>query len=81
MKRQCIFIGDSYVGKTSIIQSLPVNSEVASTIGVDVHHYLFNNIDLNIWDTTGNPNFHPLIRTFEKSCNTIVYVFAANDTN
>jgi small GTP-binding protein len=79
---QCILIGDTGVGKTSIItQARPKAGGKAKrsfpTIGVDFQHYRFLETDLNIWDTSGDKNFHPLIRMFEKQCKSIVYVFDA----
>jgi len=90
MVTQCIFIGDSTVGKTSIIRAALSNIEgpqfhqakriSVPTIGVDVKHHVTDDGEvLNIWDTSGDPKFHSLVRMFEKSCNTIVYVFAANE--
>lgn len=83
MAIQCIFIGDSRVGKTSIIRHLSENRfarPVPPTIGVDVQYHVTENGDvLNIWDTSGDPKFHSLVRVFEKPCKNIVYVFAANE--
>ena len=84
MAIQCIFIGDSRVGKTSIINAAISDKNrkrrYLPTIGVDIqHHVMDDNNVLNIWDTSGDPNFHSLVRMFEKSCQTIVYVFAANE--
>ena len=84
MAIQCIFIGDSRVGKTSIISAAisDKNQKRRSlpTIGVDIQHHVMEDGNvINIWDTSGDPNFHSLVRMFEKPCQTIVYVFAANE--
>ena len=84
MAIQCIFIGDSRVGKTYIIRAAisEKNQQRRSlpTIGVDIQHYVMDDGNvINIWDTSGDSNFHSLVRMFEKTCQTIVYVFAANE--
>ena len=84
MAIQCIFIGDSRVGKTSIISAAISDKNrkrrYLPTIGVDIQHHVMEDGNvINIWDTSGDPNFHSLVRMFEKTCQTIVYVFAANE--
>ena len=80
MAIQCIFIGNTGVGKTSIIQQAISKkaTRILPTVGVECQHYRFKETDLNIWDTSGLDNFHSLIRMFEKQCNSIVYVFDAS---
>tara|TARA_B110000908_G_C10247433_1_gene449670 strand:- start:1679 stop:2176 length:498 start_codon:yes stop_codon:yes gene_type:complete len=77
MNIQCILIGDSGTGKTSLSQSQ--QSKPLPTIGIELINYHHHNLNLNIWDSSGLPNFKTLIHVFEKQCNTIVYVFAADN--
>lgn len=82
MSIKCIFIGDSGSGKSSILaQGLHncYNRQCNPTIGVDFKIYHSSEAIVNIWDTSGDPAFHSLVRMFEKPCNCVVYVFAAND--
>ena len=84
MSIKCIFIGDSGSGKSSILaQGLHncYNRQCNPTIGVDFKIYHSSEAIVNIWDTSGDPVFHSLVKMFEKPCNSVVYVFAANDPN
>ena len=79
---QCIFIGDSSVGKTALIknathQLLPR----LPTAGVDMVTYTSKKIRLQCWDTSGQPRFKHILRMFIKSCAAVVYVFDATDDN
>lgn len=84
MSIKCIFIGDSGTGKSSILaQGIYncYNRRRNPTIGVDFKIYNSSEAVVNIWDTSGDPAFHSLVRMFEKPCNSVVYVFSADNPN
>lgn len=77
-----IFIGDSSVGKTSIINQYIYNScnpQYNSTIGIDYFSKNINEADkkisLQIWDTAGQEKFHSLIPAYIRSSTVAVLVY------
>ena len=76
-----VLIGDSFVGKTSLINSLIKESleETKPTIGSQHHKYIFksNNreINLDIWDTAGQERFRSVIPMYYKGAKAILVVF------
>lgn len=77
----CI-IGDSGVGKSSLLVKYTddvFNQQFNSTIGVDFRSKIFKygdkNIKLQIWDTTGQERFRPIVSNFYAECNGIVIVY------
>ncbi|EAY17053.1 Ras family protein [Trichomonas vaginalis G3] len=77
-----IFIGDSSVGKTSIINQYIYNSctpQYNSTIGIDYLSKIVNEADkpiqLQIWDTAGQEKFHSLIPAYIRSSTIAVLVY------
>jgi len=78
-----LLIGDSGVGKSSIIMSYTDNTfseEVPSTIGVDFKVTYLNDIDgktvkLTIWDTAGQERFRTLTSSYYRSAQGVILVY------
>lgn len=77
-----IIIGDSDVGKSSIISSLvdsKYSPDFQSTIGVDFmvkYMNINNNIyKIQIWDTAGQEKYAPIVKTYFKNIDGIVIVY------
>ena len=80
------FLGDSSVGKTSIIQRFydgTFQQDQDTTIGasfiqrdMDTEH---GKIQLNIWDTAGQERYRSLVSTYTRGCNAAILCFAYND--
>lgn len=81
-----ILIGDSGVGKTSIINRFSnntFNETHIATIGVD---FRYKNIDidgtpirLQVWDTAGQERFQAISRNFYRGAQGVIIVYAVND--
>ena len=77
-----IILGDSNVGKTSLLLNYTdnyfVDSHVA-TIGIDYKIKIINmngvNLKLQIWDTSGQERFRSLTYNFLKNANGIIFVY------
>lgn len=83
-----IIIGDSGVGKTSLMRRYVRNnfSEIyQSTIGVDFlsKSLKINNklIDLQIWDTAGSERFRSMNNAFYRGADACIIVFDLTDMN
>lgn len=79
-------IGDSSVGKSSIVNQLikkTFNSTYQTTLGIDYHTYEVKikdcnyTVQLHILDMTGFSVFRDLVDSQIKECNTIIYVYDA----
>jgi small GTP-binding protein len=77
-----ILIGDSYVGKTSLILRFckdKFDESSLSTIGIDTQiKYLMQNnkkIELQIWDTAGQEKFRSLAKSCCNQMQGVVFVF------
>lgn len=77
-----VFVGDSQVGKTSIINCLISGSfdqAPASTIGASFHKFRVETshgyVNLNIWDTAGQEKYRSLAPMYYRTANAIVLVF------
>jgi small GTP-binding protein len=77
-----VLIGDSFVGKTSLINSLIKGNleETKPTIGSQHHKYIFTNnknneINLDVWDTAGQERFRSVIPMYYKGAKAILVVF------
>ncbi len=71
------FIGDSGVGKTSLIKAFIGGdiAEVKSTIGIDNYTFTRDNIKIIIWDFAGQRWFLEILIDFLKGAKIIVLVF------
>ena len=81
-----IVIGNSYVGKSSLVNSALKNRFVdgySSTIGFDYCSFYvkINNdvIKLQIWDTCGQEIYQSLISNFYRNSSLAIMVYAIND--
>ena len=79
---KAILIGDSAVGKTSIINQYVFNScatEHQATIGIDYFTKNIPNGDttirLQIWDTAGQEKFHSLIPSYIRNSTVAILVY------
>ena len=77
-----LFIGDEYVGKTSILKRITKNNlslKYEPTIGVDflTSTHKVNNtlIKCHIWDTAGNKAFQTIITRYINGCAAVIFVF------
>lgn len=91
-RHQVIFLGDTAVGKTSIISQYIYNTsnpDHQPTIGVD---FFSKNIDIpgsnpprtirmQIWDTAGQERFHAIIPSYIRNSTVVVLVFDITSSN
>ena len=83
-----ILIGDSLVGKTSILKTY-VNNKVEkypqSTIGVDYYrkNFLFNdkNYDFELWDTAGQERYASIINSYFRGADCVIIVYDVSNPN
>ncbi len=81
---KCIFIGNSGVGKTSIIERyIKDNFNCSTTIGVEFYSkkLLINDIlfKLHIWDLAGQMTFRNIIQNYYRNTAIVFYVFDKNN--
>jgi len=70
------FLGDSGVGKTSLIRSYLGKAEkVESTIGVEHYSLTINSKKVVVWDFSGQKWFADVLVSFVKGSNLLVFVF------
>lgn len=81
-----VIIGDSFVGKTSIINCLITGSliDTKPTIGSQHHKYTFINkenrdINLDLWDTAGQERFRNITASYYRGAAGIVIVYDVTD--
>ena len=83
-----IIIGDTYGGKTSILNRY-INKNFShlfmATIGVDFYKSLIiknnNKYKFTIWDTSGQEKFNSIIRTYFRDVGVIIIVFDLTNYN
>ncbi|XP_055688070.1 ras-related protein Rab-6A isoform X1 [Lutzomyia longipalpis] len=82
MMRKIIFVGESAVGKTSLITKFyygEFDSTYMSTLGIDyqVERFVVLNCEhrLQLWDTAGQERFRAMALPFYRGASTIVSVF------
>ena len=85
-KIQIIIIGESQVGKTSILYQYTQNkfsTQYLATVGVEyfVKEELINNkhIRVKIWDTAGQEQYKSITKSFYKNSDGIVIVYDVHD--
>tara|TARA_B110001469_G_scaffold123204_2_gene134896 strand:+ start:4552 stop:5283 length:732 start_codon:yes stop_codon:yes gene_type:complete len=80
---KCVILGDSGIGKTSIIKkynSSTVTAHNESTLGA-IYWELFykydeeKNIRINFWDTAGQERYNSLIPMYVRECDIILLTF------
>lgn len=72
----CTFIGDSGVGKSTLLEY--ENNHRLPTVGVNMVCYQGENLLLKCWDTSGQNKFKSVVRMFANKCDVVVYVFDAS---
>ena len=77
-----IFIGDSNVGKSSVISRFCSNSfslDLGSTVGVDFKNRLFHlkgvSINLQCWDTAGQERYRAVTKQYFRRSDAVVIVY------
>ena len=83
-----ILLGDSNVGKTSIIRCFnddPYNKYQQKPLGLENYNYVIKIqniiIRMQIWDTAGQEKFDALTLNYYKNTNVAIFVYAINDIN
>jgi Ras-related protein Rab-1A len=81
-----VFVGDSGVGKSSLVLKYTdnvYNESFISTIGVDfkIHTININNkqIKLQIWDTAGQERFRSITSSYYKGSHCVIFVYDITD--
>jgi len=85
-KFKLVFVGDSSVGKTSIISRFMYNHfdvDHDATIGIDflakTHTVDDKTVRLQLWDTAGQERFRSLIPSYIRDSSVAVVVYAINN--
>lgn len=85
-KYKIIFIGESDVGKSSIMLRFVKDSfdeNINSTIGIDfsskIIQYKGHNIKINIWDTAGQEKYNSIVNNYYKNVDGAIIVFDLNN--
>ena len=77
-----IILGDSNVGKTSLIQRL-INKEFvnpSATLGIEYHTYIISlnefKIRMQIWDTAGQEKFNSLVKSYYQNAEVGIFIYS-----
>merc|ERR1719318_1246005 len=88
MKYKLVFVGDSSVGKTSIISRFMYDhfdSNYDATIGIDflakTHTVQNKTVRLQLWDTAGQERFRSLIPSYIRDSTVAVVVYDITNAN
>ena len=82
---KCVIIGDSNVGKTSIIhnymkkKSLSTNTTLGAVFWSLSKTINGNKININLWDTAGQERYNSLIPMYTRGADIILFVFDLTD--
>jgi small GTP-binding protein len=77
-----IILGDSYVGKSSLINRLINNKfvELASTLSIEYHTYIISineyKIRMQLWDTAGQEKYNSIISNYYKGTDVAIFVYS-----
>lgn len=77
-----IILGDSYVGKSSLINRLINNnfSELSSTLSIEYHTYITSINDyklrMQLWDTAGQERFNSIISNYYKGTDVAIFMYS-----
>ena len=76
---KCIVIGDSNVGKTSLVHRLCSSDDIREytpTIGVEYNTFIIKpDTKLCFWDTAGQERFRSIVKTFFRNMDIAIVVF------
>ena len=73
-----VLLGDSHVGKSSIITRLISQTffdHNESTIGASYHHFILNDITLDIWDTAGQEKYRSITPMYYRNAKVALIIF------
>ena len=80
---KCVLVGDSQVGKTSIVQRMvgnPFSEKMSPTVGGDYFstktEYNGQELKLCFWDTAGQEIFNSLTRNYLRGASCVLLVFS-----
>ena len=81
-----ILLGDSGVGKTSLLNNLEQKeSEINQTKTLEYFNYKIKINDyiirMQIWDTVGNEKFKSITLNYYKTADVVIFIYAINDLN
>ena len=83
-----ILLGDSGVGKTSLLNCLePNNTDIdqKQTISLEYFNYVLkvnnNVIRMQIWDTVGHEKFNSIISNYYKTTDVAIFIYSIDDIN
>ena len=82
-----IILGDSNVGKSSLIHRL-INKEfvdLPATLGIEYHTYVISinefKIRMQIWDTAGQEKFNSIVSNYYKNTEVAIFVYSIDKEN
>ena len=83
-----ILIGDSGVGKTSLLNCLESNDidiNQKKTISLEYFNYIIkvnnNIIRMQIWDTVGHEKFNSIILNYYKTTDVVIFIYSIDNIN
>ena len=83
-----ILLGDTNVGKSSIIDRLITNTfniNQPTTVGLEHHNLIIRvnafTLRMQIWDTAGQEKFDSIAITYYKSTEVVIFIYAINIRN
>ena len=77
-----IILGDSYVGKSYLINRLINNKfvELSSTLSIEYHTYIISindyKIRMQLWDTAGQEKYNSIISNYYKGTDVAIFVYS-----
>ena len=77
-----IILGDSYVGKSSLINRLINNKfvDLSSTLSIEYHTYIISindyKIRMQLWDTAGQEKYNSIISNYYKGTDVAIFVYS-----
>ena len=88
IKLKFVILGESMVGKTSIINRY-INNKFGDrylcTVGIDFQEKIVNKknkrVKLQIWDTAGEERYRNLTKNYFQQCNGIIITYDISDNN
>ena len=80
-----IILGDSYVGKSSLINRLIYNNykDLPSTVAIEYHTYIISinqyKIRMQIWDTAGQERYNSLVSNYYKGTEVAIFLYSIDN--
>ena len=77
-----IILGDSYVGKSSLINRLINNKfvDLSSTLSIEYHTYIVSLNDyilrMQLWDTAGQEKFNSIVSNYYKGTDVAIFLYS-----